>query len=161
MKIHQRTGSIFWFIIGGYVAIYAYLLGLGRFRHPGPGFIFFSGRFASHNSECHRSCRNLYRKTKRQTKEEQLYLVRSPMAKSLISLGMFSSICLFFKYCRFLLSTFLLMVFLFKGVEPTKWWIAIVSSLITILISYWIFKVWLEVPVPYRIFGVLTFREKW
>ena len=34
-------GSIFWLVIGLYVGIKAYLLGLGSLHHPGPGFIFF------------------------------------------------------------------------------------------------------------------------
>ena len=32
------------------------------------------------------------------------------------------------------------MVFLYKVIEPTQWWIAIGSSLITIVLSYAIFK---------------------
>ncbi len=37
----QKLASIFWIMIGIYVAIHAYLLGLGSFHHPGPGFILF------------------------------------------------------------------------------------------------------------------------
>jgi hypothetical protein len=33
--------SIFWLIVGVYVAVHSYRLGLGSFRAAGPGLIFF------------------------------------------------------------------------------------------------------------------------
>lgn len=41
MITHYRIGSLFWLLIGVYTAVSAYQLGLGSFRQPGPGFIFF------------------------------------------------------------------------------------------------------------------------
>jgi hypothetical protein len=53
----------------------------------------------------------------------------------------------------FWIATFLLMIFLFKGVEPTRWLIAVTSSLITVFLSYVVFKVLLLVEFPQGILG--------
>lgn len=153
MKIHQRTGSIFWFIIGGYVTIYAYLLGLGRFRHPGPGFIFlFAGLLLLILSGIDLAGSFIV-KPKADKKEHSIWSGLQ-WQKVLLVLGFLAAYVYFLNITGFLLSTFLLMVFLFKGVEPTNWWIAAVSSLITILISYLVFKVWLSVPLPTGFLGI-------
>lgn len=41
VKTHHRAASVFWLMIGGYIAVHAYQLGLGGFRRPGPGLVFF------------------------------------------------------------------------------------------------------------------------
>jgi len=58
-----------------------------------------------------------------------------------------------FNVLGFYLSSFLLMVLLLKAVKPTRWWIAIMSGVIAVLISYALFKVWLDVPFPGGILG--------
>jgi hypothetical protein len=73
--------------------------------------------------------------------------------KVLLVLGGVVAYTCFLDMLGFLISTFLLMVFLYKAVEPTRWWVAILSGLTTTLASYCIFKVWLEVPFPPGIFG--------
>ncbi len=47
----------------------------------------------------------------------------------------------------YLISTSFLMLFLFK-VEPQKWFIALIFTILTVGISYLIFVVWLECQVP-------------
>jgi hypothetical protein len=152
MKMHYRVGSIFWLMIGGYVASYAYQLGLGHFRQPGPGFIFFLAALLLIILGAIDLAGTFVGKPKTD-KEERPIWVGLQWQRVLLVLGGLLAYVYFFNVAGFLLSTFLLMVFLFKGVEPTKWWIAIVSSLITILISYGIFEVWLSVPFPKGFLG--------
>jgi len=154
VKVHHRVGSIFWLIFGIYTAISAYQLGLGSFRQPGPGFIFFlasllliilsaidlGGTFIGKL------------KTDKDKKDEPLWLGVRWQKVLLVLIGMLIYIFIF-NFLGFLFSTFLLMVFLFKAVEPTRWWISILSSLITILITYSIFNLWLKVPFPTGVLG--------
>jgi hypothetical protein len=74
--------------------------------------------------------------------------------KVLIVLGGLSLYIYFFNVLGFIVSTFLLMMFLFKAVEPTKWWVAIASSIITIIFSYLVFEIWLQVPFPRGVLGI-------
>ena len=152
--IHHRVGSIFWLIIGVYTSISAYRLGLGSFRQPGPGFIFFlAALFLLVLSAIDLGSTFIGKpKADKDRKDEPIWLgVRWP--KVLMVLVGLSVYIYVFNFLGFLLSTFLLMVFLFKAVEPTKWWVSIMSSLITILIAYGIFNLWLKVPFPQGFLG--------
>jgi len=152
--IHHRVGSIFWLAIGAYTAISAYRLGLGSFRQPGPGFIFFLTALFLIILTAIDLGRTFIEKPKahKDKKDEPIWLgVR--WQKVLFVLVGLSIYIYVFNFLGFLLSTFLLMIFLFKAVEPTKWWISILTSLITILISYGIFQLWLKVPFPQGILG--------
>lgn len=136
-------------MIGVYVVIYAYRLGLGHFRNPGPGLIFFLAGLFLIILDVIDLGRTFIKKPKiDKGNEEHPLWVGYQWQKVLLVIGGLSAYVFFFNAAGFLLSTFLLMVFLFRAVEPTKWWVSIVSGSVTILISYAIFRVWLAVPFP-------------
>jgi len=150
--MYPWMGSIFWIIIGIGAAINAYQLGLGRLHQPGPGFIFFIASSLLVIFGVIDLTVTLMGRAKTDKEKEPVQLgPRWP--KVLFILVVLSVYVYFFSILGFLLSTFLLLVFLFKAVEPTKWWIAIVGSVITILISYGIFEIWLMVPFPRGFLG--------
>src|SRR4030042_2921972 len=142
--MHRWIGSIFWFIIAVYTAIQAYRLGLGSLRHPGPGFIFFLAALFLIILNAVDLAGASIKKSKIEKREPPMW-IGLRWQKILLVLGSLSAYAFSLNLAGFLLPTFLLMVFLYKGVEPTKWWLAIVSSLITVLLSYVIFKVLLDV----------------
>lgn len=155
MSGHQKLGSIFWLIIGIYVSVASYLLGLGRLHKPGPGFIFFlSGLFLIILSIIDLAGNCIKKPQTDQQKKAEPIWRGSRWPKVLLVLGALVAYVYCLNMVGFLLSTFLLMVFLYKAVDPTKWWVVVASSLITTLISYAIFKVWLQVPFPS---GILEF----
>jgi putative tricarboxylic transport membrane protein len=153
MKVHQQIGSIFWFIIGMYTAIKGYLLGLGNLRHPGPGFIFFVAALFLVILSAIDILGTSMRKADEDRDRKEHPWTGLRWKKVLMVAGILLAYICSFDFLGFFLSTFILMVLLFKGVEFNKWWIAILSSLITILISYGIFSVWLQVPFPTGIMG--------
>jgi putative tricarboxylic transport membrane protein len=148
------AASIFWLMIGAYTAIHGYQLGLGRLSHPGPGFIFFVCALAliilgvANLAETH-----IGKSKKDEQKETYLMWRGVRWRKVLLVLAGLSTYAYIFDIAGFLLSTFLLMVFLYKVVEPTKWWIAIIGSLITVLFSYTVFLKGLRVPFPTGFLG--------
>jgi hypothetical protein len=154
VRIHYFVGIIFWLMIGIYTAIHAYQLGLGHFGNPGPGFIFFFAALLL----IILSAIDLaltFIKQSRIDKGKNEYPIWSVLRwqKVLLVLGGLSAYTYFLNIAGFFLSTFLLMVLLFKGVETTKWWIAIISSIITVLVSYAVFKIWMNVPFPTGFLG--------
>jgi putative tricarboxylic transport membrane protein len=153
-KVHYRIGSLAWLLIGIYVAISAYRLGLGSFHQPGPGFIFFMASIILAILSAIDLCNTFFGQSKREKEGEEnpVWSGLRWQKVLLVLIGMVIYIYLF-KFLGFLASTFLLMIFLFKAVEPTRWWISILSSLITIFISYGIFSLWLNVPFPIGILG--------
>lgn len=153
-EIHHRVGSAFWMIIGVYIGIGAYRLGLGNFHQPGPGFIFFSAALVLTILGAIDFVVSFIGKPEKgggKTGKPIWSGVRWP--KVFLVLSGLSLYTYLFNVLGFLTSTFLLMVFLFKAVEPTKWWVSIVGSLITILFSYGIFQAWLKVPFPQGFLG--------
>lgn len=146
IRTHERVSSIFWVMIGIYVAIHAYKLGLGSFRRPGSGFIFFLAALFLTILSAIDLAETYNRKTKTSKAKDEHPIWRGRQwQKIILVLCVLLAYVFFLNIAGFWVSTFLLMVFLFKGVEPTKWWVAIVSSLITVLCSYVIFKGMLDV----------------
>ena len=54
----------------------------------------------------------------------------------------------------YLLSTFLLMSFLFWIVRGQRWWWVLVSSLLSTVITYYLFSKWLNCQFPEGFFGL-------
>lgn len=155
MMSHHRTGSLFWLAMGIYTTISAYRLGLGSFRQPGPGFIFFLMALLLTLLSAVDLGTTFIGKSKggKENPDEPLWL-RVRWRKILLIIAGMSVYIYVFNFLGFLLSTFLLLIFLFKAVEPTKWWVSILASFITMLLSYGIFGLWLKVPFPQ---GILWF----
>ena len=153
MMTHYRAGSIFWLILGLYIILNAYRLGIGSFRQPGPGFIFFLSGLLLATLSAIDVGRTFIGEDKTDAEK------RSPLWRGvrwqkvlLVLVGMSIYVYLF-DFLGSLLSTFLLMFFLFKAVEPTPWWTAAIGSLITTLTCYLVFQVWLKVPFPTGFLG--------
>jgi len=62
-----------------------------------------------------------------------------------------------FTYLGFLLSTIVLLIFLFKGIEPETWRRAFLSAGLSSFISYILFGIWLQVQLPRGLLEKLLF----
>lgn len=62
--------------------------------------------------------------------------------------------CILLRILGYLISTFLLIVFLIRIIEPLNWRATFAMGIITSIISYLIFDVWLQVSFPH---GILSF----
>jgi len=154
MGLHNRIGSIFWLIIGSYVAISAYRLGLGKFDQPGPGFIFFlASILLIALSLIDIGMTSIKMPKMDEGNDENILWEGVRWQKVLLLLAGISIYICMFNYLGFILSTFLLMIFLFKVVEATKWWISIFSSFVTVMISIGLFKYWLKAYFPIGFLG--------
>ncbi len=145
--------KVFWLAIGIFVAIHAYQLGLGQFHRPGPGFIFFCAALFLILLAAIDIGAALAEKNKTAKTEKSIWLnVRWPM----VLWGLFASLAYvyFLHIVGFAVSTFLLMLFLFKVLEPTKWRVAIMGGIIATVAFYFLFKIFLLVPFPKGYVGI-------
>jgi putative tricarboxylic transport membrane protein len=134
------------------VAIHAYQLGVGNFRSPGPGFIFFFGAlFLVVLSVMDLTIAYIERSIT-DSKIDSIWIGVQWQRLLLVLIAMLAY-TYFFNILGFILPTFFLMVFLFKMLEPTKWWFAIIASVITVIIFYFLFKILLDVPFPKGFMG--------
>lgn len=64
-------------------------------------------------------------------------------------------VCAFlFEWIGYLVSSFLLIVFLMRAIEPRKWWLVITVAFLSSLVSYLVFDVLLGVSLPIGILGI-------
>ncbi len=154
MRTKDLIGSLLWLLAGCYVAIHSYRMGLGRLHQPGPGFIFFLAALLLMILSIVAVAKAIWQKPDAETgKGAPQVWSGVRWKKILLVLGAAAAYVCIFNTLGFVTSTFLLMVLLFKGVEPTRWQIAILNSIVTTLFSYLIFKLWLGVPFPEGILG--------
>ncbi len=152
VKTQDFIAGAAWLVVGSYVAIHAYGMGLGRLHSPGPGFIFFLAALLLVALSIVDMAGALARRSSSDKGETHVWSgVR--WRKILVLLGGVAAYVYLFSLLGFVTSTFLLMLLLFKGIEPTRWWAALASAFVTTVFSYLIFKVWLGVPFPTGIPG--------
>ena len=143
----NRIQSILWAVFGLYITYEGFLLKLGTARAPKPGFmIFWMGVVILILSAL------FFIETFTMPEQEHKALWRGVRwfrgAKLMAALFLYVAV---FQGLGFILSTFLLLVFLFKGLEPQSWRNALLLSAVTIAICYLVF---LELQFPP---GVLSF----
>ncbi len=152
MKTRDIISSLFWMAMGCGICYGGYQLNIGVLREPGSGFmLFWLGIIVIGLSLC-----------------TFIPAVRSKGVKGdLTSLWteirwqkVISVLAALFIYAYilvplgFILSTILLLIFLFKAVEPQKWPGAIIGAVITTLAAYGLFQLWLGCQLPQGLLGV-------
>jgi putative tricarboxylic transport membrane protein len=149
---HHYIGSILMILVGIYVAAGAVKLGIGSVNKPGAGFIFLWLAVILASLAMIDLVTTIL-------ENKRTSAIRKPLWKGfrwgkvilvLAGVGVYAIVL---DMLGFILSTFLVLLFLFKVVEPFKWRDAIIGSLLTISVVYAVFGIWLKVPFPSGILG--------
>jgi putative tricarboxylic transport membrane protein len=137
----DRLSSAFWFLCGGVIVYGSNRLGLGTLMHPGPGFLpFWCGVMLAGLSLV------VFLRGKGQALRSLWVGVRWHKGVYIImALVVYS---LTFMHVGFILSTVLLLIFLFKAVEPQRWAVAVGGAILTSLVCFVVFGLWLDVQLP-------------
>jgi putative tricarboxylic transport membrane protein len=146
MEKKDRLTSLFWAGTGLYISYEGYQLKLGTLGSPNCGFfIFWTGMVLTGLSLVLFSQTLLW---PREAKDRQALWEGSRWGKGgkmMVALLLYA---FGFKWLGFILSTFLLLLFLFKGLEPQKWRVALVLSAATTAVCYVVFGFFLELQFP-------------
>ena len=154
MKRSQLGGAIFLLIFGIFICVEARKLEIGQIVKPGPGFFPFWLGFVLVIVSL-----TLMIKVSRRKVDPSLALSERPWEIRHTGKILFSSVAmalyaLFLEDLGYILSTFFLMVFLFRAIGSQRWLIAIGGPISASLITYLIFKIWLQVQLPAGFFGM-------
>jgi putative tricarboxylic transport membrane protein len=146
MKNRDLFSSLFWMVIGAGVSYGGYDLELGTLHDPGSGFIFFWVGLIMVGL----SLSIFIRALKEKGKAGEMRLIWSEVqwkkiVSVLVALFLYGYI---FQTLGFILSAALLLVFLFKAVEPQRWSVAILGAVVSSLVAYVVFQVWLGSQLP-------------
>ncbi|OGL10870.1 MAG: hypothetical protein A3I17_02895 [Candidatus Rokubacteria bacterium RIFCSPLOWO2_02_FULL_72_37] len=144
MRRADVASSLFWMALGGFVAWSGWDLELGSVNDPGSGFLLFwvglivvglsVGVLVSALRAPAGPARPIWAGA-RWDKVALVLVVLVAYGWALPRLG-------------FVLTTTVVLVFLFKVVEPQRWSVAIGGAVASALIAYLVFKVWLGAQLP-------------
>jgi hypothetical protein len=152
MKKYDRTSSLVWLVFAVYICVESSRLSFGSFHNPGPGFLpLLIGLILGILSFIVFLLASLSRET--ETIDQPWYPKERWKKLIWVLVALFAyAICL--ETLGFLISTFLLLVFLFRaGIETQKWMWAIGGSAVASLSSYAVFELWLKTQLPKGILG--------
>ena len=154
MTRHDKISSLFWFSFGGFIIIYSiYHLDIGILKEPGPGFFLLASGIAV----CLTSIMIFIKAVLSKEREGMKIFGGIVWFKPVLVLAILSFYIYFFRRLGFILDTFLLMILLFKCVEPQSWTIAILYSFLTVLVTWLIFGYWFEVQFPAGLLSIVGF----
>lgn len=144
--------SLFWMVIGVGVCYGGYDLELGTLHDPGSGFIFFWVGIIMVGL----SLSIFIRAMRGGTKAGEMKLLWSgarwkKVIYVLVALFLYAYA---FIALGFILSTALLLIFLFKAVEPQRWSVAILGAVLSALSAYAVFQLWLGSQLPRGFLGI-------
>jgi putative tricarboxylic transport membrane protein len=147
-KKYQRICNLVWLVTSLTICVASIKLKLGTLTDPGPGFMPFGTGLLL----LFFSLAALFREGREEVKEEGPWI--GPYWKrvitTIISLSVYALILTRLGY---LLSTFLLMIFLFWTPEYKKWMGTIIKAVLSAGITYFVFDKWLDCQLPKGIFG--------
>ena len=128
------------------VAAEAGRLGFGTFGRPGPGFLPFlagnlPGRSGRRRPDPDRSSKN------RAPRPAAVFALRTSSGSALVTAVLFVYVFLW-DVIGFLASTFVLLLFLFRCVEPLRWGTVFLASGLTLAFTYILFSVLLGARLP-------------
>ena len=139
-------------LVGFYVAAGAIRLGVGSVSKPGAGFIFVWLAVILAGLAVIDLVNNIIENNKKSAVQKPLWK-GFRWGKVIFVLAGVGVYAIVLDILGFILSTFLVLLFLFKVVEPFKWRDAIIGSVLTIAVVYAVFGIWLKVPFPSGILG--------
>ena len=151
MIFRNQVEGLFWLSISIFVCVEAIGSKIGTFQSPGPGFLPFLGGVILGSLSIILIVTNFLKK-KGDEMVTYLWKGRGWGKICLILLALFIYAILLPKL-GYLITTFGLMIILFGVKERPKFWIQVLSALITALATYVIFYVLLQVQLPKGILG--------
>ena len=145
----EKWSSLFWLGVGTFICIGSLRLSLGQFRNPGPGFLsFFAGLVITGLAlMVHLRSRKRRPGT---TKEKSEPIWSDPkkgmkIAMTVVALLVYAVVM---NYLGFLISTFLFLAFILKTIEPQRWSVTLIGSLVASAAFYVIFEIGLQSQLP-------------
>lgn len=146
MRNSDQISSLFWFIAGIGITLLSIKYEFGTFLSPGAGFItFFAGIFLSLLSLI--LFISSWRSREPQKRLRALW-EDLEWSKVIYVVGLLIAYALILKYLGFLISTFLLLTFLFRVKGSYPWLRVTLLSLFITTGAFLLFQVWLQVQLP-------------
>jgi putative tricarboxylic transport membrane protein len=148
MKKHNLIGASLWMIFAAGLMIESLRLGIGTFRNPDAGLfplltaclMFVFGVILLFDEIV---------KTRGKKEAQKEIWPRGTNVRNIIfALVGLIGYAVILQPLGYLLATFLCMVFFFKFIYPQKWNVSLLGAVVTVLLSYLVFHIWLQCELP-------------
>ena len=150
MKKYDRMSSLIWLFFSVYICVESLRLSLGSWRDPGPGFLPLGAGLCLGILSAVDYFQTGFR-IREETQGSWYSKERSkPILLILLTLGGYSA---FLDSLGYLVTTFLLLILLFRFVKPQPWTVVIGGSLLASVSSYVVFEIWLKIQLPRGFLG--------
>jgi hypothetical protein len=149
MNTYDQASSLFWLCYSIFIVIESLRLGIGKLHAPGTAFMAFGASGLLGILSLILFLKSISKKEETQTQPLFTGLLWKKALSVLIALLIYSEIL---SVVGYLISTFLLMGFLFWVVERQKVWRVLILSFLTTLITYYVFSKWLNCQFPEGLF---------
>jgi hypothetical protein len=139
----DRIAAAVLFVFGLVALEEARKLRFGTLARPGPGFfpVVLAAAFSL-------VCLVLLLQTVRAADANSAPVARLGWQKIVATMAALCLYAVVLEPLGFVAATFALLLFFFRALERQRWPVALASSLATALVSYLVFKVWLNVQLP-------------
>jgi hypothetical protein len=144
MGEYSRFSSLVLIVIAIVVCIGSIRIGLGTLASPGSGFVPFIAALFLGLFSLPTLIKATLKKNSKETSFHEPINLRK-VIKAVIGLVIY---ILLLPSIGYIIGTFCLMLFFFKGVETLKWKWAITTAILTVVASYLVFDVWLQCGFP-------------
>jgi len=140
-------------LIGVVFAIEALGLGLGTIHRPGPGFLPFYVAIAFGLVTCFPLLRNILAVKGKKGGDGEKLSVGSILNLTTVVVALFGYVLILAR-AGYLISTFLLLIFLFRAGGFRKWSLILTIAFVTVSASYLVFSTWLNIRFPKGFLGI-------
>ena len=152
MKKTFLVNDIFWMTLAFFACLGGLKLGFGSFHQPLAGFMpFLSGLLLGLLALVDLISGLLTRW--RGEKEDKEIWSEISWGKIIMTLAVLFIYTAFFSVLGFIIATVLLLLFLFRLMEPKPWWVVLTASLVTTGFFYVGFKMGLDSQLPRGLLG--------
>lgn len=142
--------SILFLILSILICLGSVKMGIGKLNEPGPGLMPFGGGILLGIL----SLADLILRNARRTKGEEIGFKGVRWSRLFLIIITLFAFTLLLPILGYLITTFLVMFFLYKGIEPQKWWVALSGAFFSTILTYLLFAVALKSLFPE---GILSF----
>lgn len=149
MNPYDRVTGLFWLLLSAFICIESLHLGVGTLQTPGMGFMAFCLSVLLGILSLALFLKTIFKKEKGEFSSTFSGTLWKRVIIVVIALIIYA---IFMPKVGYLISTFLLMSFLFWVVKGTKWWATLFFSLLATIITYYCFSVWLRLEFPEGLF---------
>lgn len=144
MKREDIGSSLFWLLLGAGVTYAGWDLGLGKLRDPGPGFMLFWVGLIMVGLSLAIGLAAL----RRAPRPPEPLWAGARWWKIVLVVAALVGYAYALERLGFFLTTVLVLIFLFKAIEPQRWTVAVAGAVLTALAAYGLFNLWLGAQLP-------------